>query len=132
VQRAAVVRERRWLQGDGYLHGRVYLDGSALDTNWADAAVGAWAAVCYDGSAADASATLVGPLDELVVDSDGAELTALLECMAVAIPPIVVVTDSDFVYKGVVQLGRLRTTRRGAAWVQLWENFWRLYDEFGA
>jgi len=45
VQRAAVVRERRWLKGDGYVQGRVYLDGSALDTNWADAAVGAWAVV---------------------------------------------------------------------------------------
>jgi ribonuclease HI len=113
------------------LQGRVYIDGSVHEAQWAQAAVGAWAAVSFEGQSEEPLAILAGPLEELIVDSDGAELTALIECLAGAVPPIVVVTDSDFVYKGVTQLGKLRTLKRGAAWVHLWAKFWQSYEGFG-
>lgn len=125
------VRERRWVRGHGYLQGRIYLDGSVFEARCELAAVGAWAAVCFRDGAADVEAIVSGPLCELVVDIDGAELTALIECLTVAVPPVVVVTDSDFVYKGVLQRGRAATTGRRAAWPHLWARFWRLLDDFG-
>eukprot|EP00959_Pyramimonas_sp_CCMP1952_P471269 9498127-Pyramimonas_sp.AAC.1 len=46
-------------------------------------------------------------------------------------PPAKAVTDSSFVVKGLLEYGQRRTTSFGFAWADLWQQVWRLLDEFG-
>ena len=65
------------------------------------------------------------------VDINGSELAALLHALRYSLPPLVAVTDSSFVVKGLSEHGRERTTHHGYAWADLWKQAWRLLDDFG-
>ena len=62
---------------------------------------------------------------------DRAELVDLLRTLCVAIPPVTVHTDSDFVFQGVMVRGQISCCMQSQAHADVWELVWERTRDFG-
>ncbi|CAK0848370.1 unnamed protein product [Prorocentrum cordatum] len=93
----------KWYGDAHQLTGDLYLDGS-LFIDYPHRGIAAWAVVALAADSDTAVCTITGLLPFPLQDIDGAELYALLAALRFAVPPVVMHTDSDFVWKGVHML----------------------------
>ena len=106
----------------------VYTDGSVA-SGWWRATRAAWATVAIDAQG-EVVWTQQGVCGEPQASIYRAELTAVLETLRVAVPPLTIHVDNAAVVQGI-QDGKQATTRAGREAADLWRQVWHLMDEIG-
>eukprot|EP00959_Pyramimonas_sp_CCMP1952_P024354 510982-Pyramimonas_sp.AAC.1 len=116
------------------LTGDVFLDGSIFEGDMGPWASGGWAVVALSRGARtlrEVSALMCGPLFSEFPTINEAELTALLERLKHACPPLVLHTDSKYVFDGVLSRGRVHTAHVLDTHCFLWCEVWARLEDWG-
>ncbi len=108
--------------------GKVYTDGSAQGWHWRASRAG-YSAVCVDDENRIAW-VLRGVCGEPHASIFRAELTAVLETLRVASPPLTIIVDNSEVVSGFT-LGEAWCTRSGADGADIWRNVWHHWKDIG-